>query len=98
MTIELAAGSYGVAMALAPLLQLRRMRVIRSSRDVSLAYLAVLLTGFALYLWYGISIGNRVLIVTNAVSILATATTLSVGLALRRHDQGETRIVSRHDP
>jgi MtN3 and saliva related transmembrane protein len=87
VTIELAAGSYGVAMALAPLLQLRRMRVIRSSRDVSLAYLAVLLAGFSLYLWYGISIGNRVLIVTNAVSIVATATTLSVGLALRRHDR-----------
>jgi hypothetical protein len=63
------------------------MRVIRSSRDVSLAYLAVLLTGFVLYLWYGISIGNRVLIVTNAVSIVATATTLSVGLAFRRHGQ-----------
>jgi hypothetical protein len=74
------------------------MRVIRSSRDVSLAYLAVLLTGFVLYLWYGISIGNRVLIVTNAVSIVATATTFSVGLALRRHDQPtvELRRWERH--
>lgn len=86
MTIELAAGTYGVAMALAPLLQLRRMRVIRSARDVSLAYLTVLLAGFALYLWYGLSIANRVLIVTNSVSLLATGLTLGVGLALRRRD------------
>jgi hypothetical protein len=47
----------------------------------------VLLAGFALYLWYGLSIANRVLIVTNTVSLLATGLTLGVGLALRRRDR-----------
>ena len=83
MTIELAAGSYGVAMALAPLLQAHRMRQRRSSVDVSILYLAVLLVGFGLYLAYGFSIANRVLIVTNIVSIAATASTIAVATWLR---------------
>ena len=88
MTIELVAGLYGVAMAMAPMLQARRMHLSRSSRDVSLGYLAVLVVGFALYLWYGIAIANRVLVVTNSVSIVATGSTLVVGLGLRRQDRG----------
>lgn len=82
-SIELVATVYGVAMSLAPLLQARRMLGRRSSSDVSMAYLAVLVVGFTLYLLYGVSISNRLLIVTNSVSILATAATLGIALWLR---------------
>lgn len=68
------------------MLQARRMRQRRSSDDVSILYLAILLVGFTLYLLYGLSITNRLLIVTNSVSIVATATTLIVASTLRNSD------------
>ena len=85
MTIEIVAGVYGVMMSLAPMLQARRMRQRRSSADVSIIYLAVLEVGFVLYLAYGLSIGNRVLIATNSVSIAATSLTLVIATRYRLH-------------
>ena len=82
-TIEAVATFYGVFMSLAPLLQARKMRQRRSSGDVSILYLVVLVVGFSLYLTYGISISNRLLIITNTVSIAATTTTLLIALAYR---------------
>ena len=82
-TIEAVATVYGVFMSLAPLLQARKMRQRRSSGDVSILYIIVLVVGFSLYLAYGISISNRLLIITNTVSIAATATTLLIALTYR---------------
>lgn len=79
-SIEGVATIYGVLMSLAPLLQARKIHHRRSSADVSVLYLVVLLVGFSLYLAYGISISNRLLVVTNTVSIAATAATLSVAI------------------
>jgi len=45
--LAVAAASWGVVMALAPLLQLRRMLGRRSSDDVSIGYLVLLLPGSA---------------------------------------------------
>lgn len=84
MSIELAAGSWGVLMSLAPMLQIRRMLRERSSQDVSIGYLLVLEIGFLLYFAYGISISNRVLIVTNIVAIVMNSVTIAVALALGR--------------
>ncbi|MEM9033338.1 MAG: SemiSWEET family transporter [Actinomycetota bacterium] len=81
-SIEQLATVYGVLMSLAPLLQARKMWRRRSSGDVSIPYLAVLLVGFGLYLAYGVSISNRLLIITNTVSIGATATTLALAVSL----------------
>lgn len=78
LSIESVATLYGVLMSLAPLLQARKIRQRCSAADVSTLYLLVLLVGFTLYLLYGLSISNRLLIVTNVVSIGATAVTLLV--------------------
>lgn len=86
MSIELAAGSWGVLMSLAPMLQIRRMLRERSSQDVSIGYLLVLEVGFLLYLAYGISISNRVLIVTNIVAIVMNTITIAVALVLARRN------------
>ena len=86
MSIELAAGAWGVLMALAPMLQIRRMLRERSSQDVSIGYLLVLEVGFLLYLAYGLSISNRVLIVTNIVAIVMNTITIAVALALGRRN------------
>jgi MtN3 and saliva related transmembrane protein len=84
--LALVAGSFGIAMGLSPLLQLRRVRRRRSSADVSLAYLAVLLVGFALWLSYGIALGNAALIVSNVVAL--TTNVLTIAAVLRFRETG----------
>ncbi len=90
-SIEGVATVYGVLMSLAPLLQATKIRRRRSSKDVSILYLVVLVVGFSLYLAYGISISNRLLIVTNTVSIVATATTLLVAFRFLNRASKVTR-------
>lgn len=70
-------------MAVAPMLQIRRMVVRRSSADVSLAYLAVLEVGFLLWIAYGISLGNAALMVPNAVAFGVGVVTMVVAWRLR---------------
>jgi MtN3 and saliva related transmembrane protein len=69
-TLALLAATWGVLMATAPILQIRRMLVRRSSADVSIAYLAVLEIGFVLWVAYGLSAGNPTLIVPNATALV----------------------------
>ena len=78
------AAGYGVLMALSPTLQIRRMLETRSSSDVSLAYLAVLEIGFALWCAYGIALGNWALIVPNCAAFSVGLATILVALRLRR--------------
>jgi uncharacterized protein with PQ loop repeat len=79
----LAAG-YGVLMAVSPILQIRRMFETRSSSDLSLTFLAVLQGGFALWIAYGISLGNWALIVPNCAAFSVGLATILVALRLRR--------------
>ena len=81
--LAFAAASCGIAMGLSPLLQLRRVAVRRSSADVSVAYLAVLLVGFALWLSYGIALGDAPLIVSNVVALATNVVTIATVLRFR---------------
>ena len=81
--LAFAAASCGIAMGLSPLLQLRRVAVRRSSADVSVAYLAVLLVGFALWLSYGVAIRNTPLIVSNVVALTTNVLTIAAVLRFR---------------
>ncbi len=74
----------GLAMALSPILQIRRMFRTRSSHDVSLQYLALLDLGFVLWIAYGVSIGNWVVAGTNSASLTVMTITILVALAYRR--------------
>lgn len=78
------AASWGVLMAIAPLLQIRRMRERRSSRDVSMAYLSVLQFGFALWVAYGISLENPAIILPNSVAFVVGVVTMVVAWRYRR--------------
>jgi uncharacterized protein with PQ loop repeat len=82
--LAVAAGTWGVAMAAAPLLQIRRIVSRRSSHDVSLGYLLVLLLGFVLWVAYGVALGNPALIVPNSLAFLVGLTTIGVALRFRR--------------
>lgn len=78
-----AAASWGLLMSLSPVLQIRAMRRAGSSAGVSLGYLWVLFIGFGLWFSYGLSIGNTALIVTNIVSLIVGAVTVTTALRLR---------------
>lgn len=77
------AAAWGVLMALSPALQIRRILERRSSADVSIAYLAVLQIGFALWVGYGWALGNPAIMVPNSVAFAVGAATILVALRYR---------------
>ena len=79
-----AAGAWGAIMALSPILQIRRIRVRRSSADVSIGYLAVLQLGFGLWVAYGLALGNPVLVLPNSMAFLVGGATILVTWRYRR--------------
>ena len=70
-------------MALSPVLQIRRILERRSSDDVSIGYFLVLLFGFTLWIAYGISIGNLILIIPNTVAVSVTVLTIAIARRFR---------------
>jgi uncharacterized protein with PQ loop repeat len=78
-----AAATWGVAMAISPLLQIRAIRAHRSSKGVSVAYQQVLLVGFVLWLSYGIALHNLAIIVPNVVAAIVSVATIVVSLRYR---------------
>ncbi|MGH2827678.1 MAG: SemiSWEET family transporter [Actinomycetota bacterium] len=81
--LGVAAASWGVIMGISPVLQIRRIIRRRSSDDVSISYFGVLLTGFFLWLAYGIAIGDLVLIIPNSVAICVAIATILVARRYR---------------
>jgi uncharacterized protein with PQ loop repeat len=81
------AASWGCVMAVSPVLQIKKMRAHRSSKEVSIGYLVVLLIGFFLWLAYGIGLGNVAIIVPNVVSVVVAAVTI---LVARHYRQAST--------
>jgi MtN3 and saliva related transmembrane protein len=77
------AATWGVLMAVSPLLQIRRMLDRRSSADVSIAYLSVLQIGFGLWIAYGIALGSVPLIVPNSVALGVGFVTIAIAWAYR---------------
>ncbi len=82
--LAVAASSWAVLMGIAPVLQIRRMLRERSSRDVSIAYFAILLVGFLLWIGYGAAAGLPALVIPNIVAVLVGAAVIAVALRLRR--------------
>jgi len=82
-TLGIVAATWGVLMALSPLLQIRRMLERRSSADVSMTYLGVLQVGFVLWVAYGISLGNLALVVPNSVALTIGIVTMAIAWTFR---------------
>jgi uncharacterized protein with PQ loop repeat len=80
--LAVAAATGGVIMALAPLLQLRRIRERGHGDDVSIPFLLVIAAGAAVWLAYGVAMPNAALIIPNAVAIV---TNLATALTAARH-------------
>jgi len=87
MTAETAfafvASSYGVVMAVSPLLQIRAILHSRDSSSVSAGYQRVLLVGFVLWLSYGIASDNWAIIVPNVVAAIVSLATIVITLRYR---------------
>jgi len=77
------AASWGVLMAISPILQIRRMLDRRSSADISISYLSVLQIGFMLWIAYGIALRNAALIVPNAVAFAVGVATILIAVRFR---------------
>ena len=82
MTAETAlafvASSYGVVMAISPMLQIRAILRTRDSSSVSAGYQRILLVGFLLWLAYGIASDNWAIIVPNTVALVVAAATIAI--------------------
>jgi uncharacterized protein with PQ loop repeat len=83
-TLGLVAAGWGAVMALSPIMQIRRMIRLRSSRDVSIGYLLVIVVGFAIWIAYGIVIRRPALIVPNTLALIVGVGTIAVAVHLRR--------------
>jgi MtN3 and saliva related transmembrane protein len=81
--LAVAAATWAIAMALGPLLQIRKMVKHEESRTISIGYFVVLFVGFLLWVAYGIAADNYALIVPNAVAAVVIAATILVALRYR---------------
>jgi MtN3 and saliva related transmembrane protein len=81
--LAVAAATWGIVMALAPVLQIRRILHLRSSRDVSLGYLAVVTVGFVLWIAYGFALENAALVVPNTIALAMGMATIAIALRYR---------------
>jgi MtN3 and saliva related transmembrane protein len=83
--LGMCAGGWGVVMAIAPALQIRKMLHTRTAADVSLGFFAVLLPGYVLWVAYGFSRGDLALVIPNAVAFCVAVATMLVARHFRRN-------------
>lgn len=81
--LAVAAATWALLMALAPILQIRAIVRRRSAQGVSVGYFAILLVGFVLWVAYGVASDTVALVVPNAVAFLAALATIVVALRYR---------------
>jgi MtN3 and saliva related transmembrane protein len=82
-TLAVTAATWAIAMALGPVLQIRRIVALQTSQGVSIAYFLVLLIGFGLWLAYGVAAGNLALIIPNALAAIVISATIAVAWRYR---------------
>jgi uncharacterized protein with PQ loop repeat len=81
--LGLAATGYGVFAALTALLQTRQMLRRRASCDISARFFAAYTGGYAIWLFYGLSVRDVPLIVVDVAGLMCGGVTLVVALSLR---------------
>jgi MtN3 and saliva related transmembrane protein len=82
--LAITAATWAIAMALGPVLQIRRIVEHRSSSGNSVAYFIILLVGFVLWLAYGIVASNLALIIPNIVAGVVIIATIAVTWRYRK--------------
>lgn len=82
--LAITAATWAIAMALGPVLQMRKIVERRSSSGNSVGYFVILLVGFALWMAYGVAASNLALIIPNAVAAVVIAATIAVAWRYRK--------------
>ena len=85
--LAFAAATWGIAMAVSPVLQIRKIIQHRSSHGVSVGYMCVLFVGFILWLAYGIALQNWAMILPNVVAAVVIVVTMAVARHYRPRSQ-----------
>ena len=83
---------WGVGGALSALCQAHQVLRRGSSCDVSAAFFATYVGGYAVWLLYGVSIGSVPLILVDAAGVVCGGTTLVVTLKMRRGCPGRSAL------
>ena len=83
-TLALVAATWAIAMALGPVLQIRKIVAYRNSESVSIGYFLVLFVGFLLWIAYGVAADNLALVIPNAVAAAVIVLTIVVALRFRQ--------------
>ena len=83
-TLAVAAATWAIAMAVGPLLQIRKIIQYKSAENISIAYFLVLFVGFMLWLAYGIAASNLALVIPNVVAAVVIVATILVALRYRK--------------
>jgi MtN3 and saliva related transmembrane protein len=86
----MAAASFGVVMASAPLLQARTIWLRRSADDVSQSFLAIIAFGAVLWALYGFADRNWFIFVPNVVAVVTNLLTLHLARRFAGPPLGET--------
>jgi MtN3 and saliva related transmembrane protein len=82
--LAIAATSWGLVMALSPLLQIRVIVKRRDPRGTSPTWCLILLVGYTLWGAYGFASGEVPLMIANTVSFVVGTALLATILVLRR--------------
>ncbi len=93
--LGICAGTWGVVMAIAPGMQLRKMVRTRTAADVSMSFFGLLLPGYVLWVSYGVARGDPALIVPNAVAFCMGVATMLVARYFRKNPGGEAAAPQR---
>jgi len=79
------AAVYGIAGSFSSLFQAGALVRAGSAREISIPFIAILAGGHAIWLAYGIGIGNLALIVTDSVGLCCGLVTWITAVRLSRH-------------
>lgn len=82
--LAITAATWAIAMALGPVLQIRKIVEHRSSSGNSVGYFIILLIGFVLWMAYGVAASNLALIIPNVVASVVITATIAVTWRYRR--------------
>jgi len=92
------AAAGGVVMALAPLLQARRVLRRRSGDDVSQPFLAIITAGACMWAAYGFADSNLYILVPNVLAVVTNGLTLLLARRFTGARGGAGRLRGRPQP
>ncbi len=88
--MEIVGITAGVFTSVSLLPQLIKLLKTKKAEDLSLFYLAMLLTGLALWVWYGVLRDDPPIIFTNSFSLLLNVTIIILGIKYKRRQRSES--------